>query len=202
MTRQVWFSAAALLLLCPVMSEAQQRAQAVHAQPQAVPAPDRGPSLQETLGFIRDVLASYGTVQTIWTSPNGQMQRVANIATTSLDSTDGCKLTFTQSFTIPGAQNASPGKLYVDLADLDPSASKVDAMPPYSDSNGSLTYPFFFVDLSGRNLAKVVTWHVPGFPPAMQSNARLEVTTQELAARLANAAVHAIELCGGKKSAF
>ena len=64
-----------------------------------------------------------------------------------------------------------------------------------------MSYPYVSVEINGRNFAKVVAWHEGG-SSGTESVLVLSVPTQELANRLSKAVSHAIELCGGKKSAF
>jgi hypothetical protein len=192
MTRAITTSATALLLLLsPVILKAQHHA----------PAPNTGPSMEETLAFIRDALSNSGTVRSMWSSRDGQTQRVATVGTVALDAVDGCKLAFKQTFQfVPQPMTVS--RLSVDLSDLDPMSANVSAPQTYSDQNGTITYPYVIVTIASRNFAKVVTFVAANGSSQSMSNLSLAVDTQGIGVRLANAFTHAIQLCGGKKSAF
>lgn len=170
-----------------------------------------GPSLADTLDFIRQALASDGTIGYrlpalgFWKTHSNTLrsgQSCAIVVDSTMTSRAG---TGAEASTANGTETVS-----LSLGDLNPSSVKVGQW----SANGSDSSPdYFYIEFQTTNLVKSIvadrspvvsnngTTVVQGVTD-QESGSALQVSSKEVADRIAAALVHAIELCGGRKSAF
>jgi hypothetical protein len=169
--------------------------------------PTSGPSLAETLDFIRDALASYGSTQSFFTPPNGGNHQLARGFSNTVASAESCNLTIRGQvdwYKASGGSTTVGNTTSFNLADIDPAS--VSLKHPSSDSSefGTSSYTGVYLQWSTTGLSKSIVRHY--WPNNTQedqlSEESIGISDEATAMRVAKALVHAIELCGGKKSAF
>lgn len=169
-----------------------------------------GPSLAETLDWMKNALASSGTITTIVRNGNDGSISYSNRTSESLESSESCQVTF-KDFTLIGSGGNSFTTTYtVNLGDIDPSSMKLTEKNVSNMGAQTASESGVRIDVETTNLAKTIaktaeqelggkqdqphTFHVSSF--------RLFLSDKDVGARFEKALSHAIELCGGKKSAF
>jgi alpha-D-ribose 1-methylphosphonate 5-triphosphate synthase subunit PhnI len=102
----------------------------------------------------------------------------------------------------------------LNLADIDPSSVKLVPNEAGADKYANWSASGYSVILNTRNYQKAISWKVAsrenfteGTAEGLEQNAqqsefRLDVSDDATGARLVKALSHAVDLCGGKKSAF
>jgi hypothetical protein len=183
------------------------------------PPAGTGPNLEETLGWLTQVLNSteHNQTEVIWvrkgkrwrdsceiqsaTFRDGRLVLQQDRATQTPDRDGG----FTDLY-------GTVEQLTVALADLDPKRVRASASPHVEiDASGNeIEHPFHWtVSLTARNREKVVRKvatfrHIDGTDPAettQQSAMMICVSSEQIANRMVNAFRRAIELSGGRASA-
>ena len=176
----------------------------------------KGPSLAETTAWIKGALATYGQIQWSFHGPSGT---TFYHVTQTLTTVDGCTLTFDRTYTLyiivqnGAGTHETQDSISVNLKDLDPASGRAGEQPARSDQQGSLTDAGVVVWFQTTNLAETVevesttTSENDGLANPVkherknQTGVDLRVNSKDAAARLMKGMSHAIELCGGKKSA-
>lgn len=177
----------------------------------------RGPSLEETVEWIKQALSSYGSTSAYTTGSNGWVAQ--EIDTTQLKNSTGCTVVFLQTWESTTNFSSGPPRtaksrwsVTIDLRQVDPSSVKVSAMKGESSPNAQSTASGFKIALQTTNLAKSVTVSATEYEDStgtsrttaarQTSGVALDVSDSHIADRLVTALTHAVELCGGQKSAF
>jgi len=197
----VW--ALAMLAVVAVITVSPVTAQTKTTTKPAQQNSQAGPSLAETLDFVSRALESYGSGLYSSTLSDGTTLRSSERMT--LAQNGSCMLTFIENSdtTMAVGQQLTNDSFALNLADIDPSsvnsAQSTSALSGYS------------VGMATRNLEKRITktsqWtdfkNVTHAPTQTQlSQIGIWVSDQNASSRIAHALSHAVELCGGQKSAF
>lgn len=142
-----------------------------------------GPSLAETLTFIRQTLDQYGTM----TNAGGGV-----VDSFKLSMATGCTITIVQDAKGPMGEGVIANT--IDLSTIDPRSISASGQAP----TGA-----FLVTLSTTNNAPAIVETSP-YTSSISHVARagLLLGAQATAAQLAKAFSRAVTLCGGKPSAF
>jgi PEGA domain len=187
-------------------------------------AKSAGPSLAETLNFMSQALASDGGGQRSMRGNNGWTTDWS--FHTSLTSNGSCMatigVTVNTSSTYPTGQHcADTGtqSLSLNLGDIDPSSVKYSAAEGGSDQYATSSTSGYIVRVATSNLDKKIahssqssgtcyanngdaTPRNDGPKQDQVSQIEFFVADGDIATRIAHAMTHAVELCGGQKSAF
>jgi len=146
---------------------------------QTASATSNGPSLDDTLTFIRKALDQYGR--------DYSREPFQETITYKVSSVNGCVVMFTVSdFITPDGESTTPSALSsttparIDLSAIDPGSGKVTG-----PLGGWSSYRVLF---NGTD--------------AVESVLDIPVSRQDMANRLIKAFSHTATLCGGKPSAF
>lgn len=183
-----------------------------HAQ--AIPTVPASPSISDTIDFIRQTLALYGTKTSTVTKSNAPNLAV-DTSKYSIGEGSGCQLSIleTEHGHLVDYQNKqfdydATGVVHLDLSRMDPSGVSVSEPKATDLDEGSTTvYTGFEVRIASTNNVVSITGTVPdsrghthSLPP--QSSTAVFSSSREAADRLAKAFAHAIILCGGNSFAF
>lgn len=189
-------------------------------------AKSAGPSLAETLNFMSQALASDGGGQRSMRGNNGWTTDWSSH--TSLTSNGSC--TATIGVTVNTSQTYPTGRvdhcadtgtqsLSLNLGDIDPSSVKYSAAEGGSDQYATWSTSGYIVRAATSNLDKKITHTSQSSGTCYANNgdatprndgpkrdqvSQIEffVADGDIATRIAHAMTHAVELCGGQKSAF
>jgi hypothetical protein len=173
-----------------------------------------GPSLSETLDWVKGALASYGRV----TVSRGENNWTAiDTYQYSLSGYDSCQLLFDFSFEHRFDNSdqrhdhkKSKATVTLSLRDMDPSFVKLTENVATSISSAG----GYSVTLRTSSLATAITWKqfqaedlirggLVGEEKITQKNfLDLYISDKDMGDRLVKALSHAVVLCGGKQSAF
>jgi hypothetical protein len=182
------------------------------------------PSLAETLEFINQALASDGGVRKYVRGNDGWNDSESR-HNMSLISRGSCMITFNFAWdattTLANGRYSSGAVTYsyaLNLADIDPSSVNSTPNEAGADQNASWAAWGYAVRMATRNLDKKIVRTTRGTatsnttgqvtsqsqdsPEYPISNIEIDVSDGDIASRIAHALTHAVELCGGKKSAF
>ena len=181
------------------------------AQPVTPSSSDDGPSLQDTIQWIKNALATNGAAS-VHTDGNGGWKTDISWKN-GLDHNTACQVVFvehgTQDADYPNASTTHDlwdDAITLNLHDLDPSALKMKTL---SESGTGYTSRGIGgrVTASTTDLAKTISLEEvvkreggTSSSTSQSSNFELYVS-EDFGQRLLNALSHAVTLCGGKKSA-
>ena len=149
-------------------------------------------------------LESYGTTQrhtkgtTGWTHDEWFFTRLVQ--------NQSCSLTFSRKFefsnTTSPSRNTSTDSTSFNLVEIDPSSISYVANESGSDQNASWTHSGYIVLMTTHDLAKKIMVSSSDGSQRQANSISIDVSEKEMTSRLVQALTHAVELCGGKKSAF
>jgi len=185
-----------------------------------------GPSLSDTLNWIRDTLqndqgAGYAYEQVLTPLDGSSLWDTQRGQHTSLRQDNGCQITLLTEFknfsVNPGASLTTTGNsaTSVDLSELDPDSTAATTFQVQSSTPSFATSTvsgdrYTQVSLKATNNRPVFstrsTWISNGLKkdvsPTSEAIGGFAVGAPDLASRLVSAFKHAIQLCGGKPSTF
>jgi hypothetical protein len=191
-----WMATAILLLL--VMSLGSMSA-AQQAKSKPAPSKDNGPSLDETITWLKDKILKFGGFSYVYRDPafpNSQ-QRVLSYTDAKLD---GCEWEMT-------ARDSGSGQFIEDtfslkLQELNSKAIVVSGIGGLLSSSTIIRgdHEFFDVLVTTEGNKEVIVWH--GTSNGKTSKYELAFTDMEIADRVAKAVSHAITLCKANPEPF
>jgi hypothetical protein len=176
-----------------------------------------GPSLADTLGWIRDTLQNdpgAGYSFSIAFQVMGANGWGSHLSSYSLHQEQGCQVVLVAKDTAQSGSDGIYGSTQapytasstysLDLSEVDPKsvsslAGQTQINPSTTISGGDVTYSQLLFKATGNRLVFDRSGSAPSKSAIFDA---FRVRSPETAARLVNAFKHAIELCGGKPSAF
>jgi hypothetical protein len=218
-----------VLLMAVAVSQAQDQQQKAAAGAKAKSGKtttDKGPTLDETMNWLKQTLAAEGAGYEIYTeSGTGFAGRDNYSMATSIQNFEGCNITLQQVYKINSHVDIANGPttdhgfvqnyvIKLNFADLDPSSIHARQKPPMTGSAENtwvrVSAPTILLELKASNDAKKIAYsttatqdNVTG--PKSESTASsltIWLANEELAGKVSKALSRAISLCGGKASLF
>jgi hypothetical protein len=165
--------------------------------------PPAGPTLKETLAFIRDTLTDHGYSRSANKSFGFSMFFITKL---DMSTSEGCDVELTERTTSTtnwttgktDVESSPPVIFTVPLAHLDPTsalaANDVPIASGWTANGAHVTVRTF----NNQRIIRQVKDGVTTF----SSEYEIGLSDLEQATRLAKAVAHAVDLCGGKPSAF
>lgn len=163
-----------------------------------------GPSLEETLQWIKNALSSEHGVTWDFGYERHDSIKGRRDVRSEINTESGCAVLFSEFEHFSDGNITNTYNYATNLQDLDPSSLKVEKAGT-SWIDGTTQGFGFMVSVSTTNLAKTISQSYKSdniSRNTQKSKLSFYISSEEIGQRLAKALSHAITVCGGKSSAF